>query len=540
VFLFSLLFFVVVVFSCLAEEAMCSKVATQSGFNFTPIDGTSSSSSSLSPSPSSSSSAPASDFDLIPIEWIQRSDAALMLLNWGPEPEDAIMPPIGNGYIGTVVGNNSVFVAGVFNGYGTVTPSHRARIPATLAISIVNSTIVASALDIERAIYYRRSLVNSTLVSSSSSSSPSSTTVATLLIEQRWYVHQSLRSIMVHEMELVALINSNYSDNNTNSGYQRQDLGQEDFFSSFSCSISLSINHGPNSTDIDFQQQQQQQQQQGLDYDTELWIGKTLMSETNSSGIVAIGLVTSTIPSTFVFNITINNTDTTTTTTFLTAIRTSLDSADPLTDALTDYSEASSLSHIDYDNHANVSMLQQLHIEAWQSLWQSGGSIATDDLSLARLLNSSLYYLLSSVRTDWPWSLATGGLSRGSDQRCYNGHTFSDAETWMSPGLIVLYPDIAASVLQYRLNRQSGARIKAQSYRPPYEGTMFPWESAFTGTETCPEFAPTGTYEQHISGDVGCATKRFWQLTHNITWLETQGYPLIQGIAEVVSVRKSY
>ncbi len=64
-----------------------------------------------------------------------------------------------------------------------------------------------------------------------------------------------------------------------------------------------------------------------------------------------------------------------------------------------------------------------------------------------------------------------------------------DAETWMYPGLLLLHNDIANSVLAYRHARIPGAEEKAQSYSPPYTGTMFPWESAFTGC-VCVCFVP--------------------------------------------------
>ena len=53
----------------------------------------------------------------------------------------------------------------------------------------------------------------------------------------------------------------------------------------------------------------------------------------------------------------------------------------------------------------------------------------------------------------------------------------------MWPSLNLLYPDIAASMLQYRLDRLPGARFKTTTYNPPYAGAMFPWESATSGTE---------------------------------------------------------
>ena len=66
-------------------------------------------------------------------------------------------------------------------------------------------------------------------------------------------------------------------------------------------------------------------------------------------------------------------------------------------------------------------------------------------------------------------------------------------------------PDVSASAppCSYRLALQEGARDKAASYIGcGYDGTMFPWESAASGNESCPQSAPTGQFEQHISGDV--------------------------------------
>jgi trehalose/maltose hydrolase-like predicted phosphorylase len=50
----------------------------------------------------------------------------------------------------------------------------------------------------------------------------------------------------------------------------------------------------------------------------------------------------------------------------------------------------------------------------------------------------------------------------------------------MYPPMLALHPTLARSLLQYRFDRIPGARIKAHSYTPPFDGTMFPWESART------------------------------------------------------------
>lgn len=52
------------------------------------------------------------------------------------------------------------------------------------------------------------------------------------------------------------------------------------------------------------------------------------------------------------------------------------------------------------------------------------------------------------------------------------------------PTLLLLHPQLAANVLDYRFTRLQPALDKAQAYG--YKGSMFPWESAFTGFEVHP------------------------------------------------------
>lgn len=104
----------------------------------------------------------------------------------------------------------------------------------------------------------------------------------------------------------------------------------------------------------------------------------------------------------------------------------------------------------------------------------------------------------------------------------------------MYPTLALLNPTLAESCLLYRMNHLSGAREKAQSYRKQYSGTMFPWESAFSGTEVCPPSAPTGELEQHISGDVSIAYGIYKRLlgTENLSEkMKEIGWEMVEGIA---------
>ncbi len=55
--------------------------------------------------------------------------------------------------------------------------------------------------------------------------------------------------------------------------------------------------------------------------------------------------------------------------------------------------------------------LFNLHTQTWSDIWNSGGIEVSDRLELAQAINSSFYYILSSIRVDRPYSLSPGGLA---------------------------------------------------------------------------------------------------------------------------------
>jgi trehalose/maltose hydrolase-like predicted phosphorylase len=202
----------------------------------------------------------------------------------------------------------------------------------------------------------------------------------------------------------------------------------------------------------------------------------------------------------------------------LTTIYTSLESSNPDLEA--------ELAYLD----ALAQFPQQLyedHAAQWNSLWQARIEVQ-GNLPLAQVINSSLYYLLSSVREDSPWSLSPGGLA----SNLYNSHVFWDSETWMYPPLLAFWPKIAdRSVLRYRLDHIAGAKDKARSYGKGWKGLMYPWESAYTGMEVTPTWAATGELEQHITGDIAFAIRQYYYATGDLNWL-SEYYEVILGIGE--------
>jgi trehalose/maltose hydrolase-like predicted phosphorylase len=249
-----------------------------------------------------------------------------------------------------------------------------------------------------------------------------------------------------------------------------------------------------------------------------VFIGRTLIAEDPQfSNTTSIAVVTTPIPSSIV--VPVSNDPVRFTNSYITVITTSIDTNESAV-LRTAKSLFAALTHY-------ASSLLDNHIKTWSHFLESKIEV-TGDLKLVQHVNASFYYILSSIREDYPWGIPTCGLATNG----YNGHVFSDSETWINPALIPFYPSLAKSVLEYRYNHREAARRKATSYNKGYKGTMYCWECAYTGDETCPDWAPTGQLEQHISGDIGVAVKRHWDSTGDIDWLKQQGYPLIKDIAE--------
>lgn len=69
---------------------------------------------------------------------------------------------------------------------------------------------------------------------------------------------------------------------------------------------------------------------------------------------------------------------------------------------------------------------------------------------------------------------------------------------------------------------------------------MFPWESAFSGVEVCPEPFPYSKFEHHIIGDIGFAVQQFWMATHDANWFKCEGIFLMKGVAEFWASRVTF
>jgi trehalose/maltose hydrolase-like predicted phosphorylase len=169
--------------------------------------------------------------------------------------------------------------------------------------------------------------------------------------------------------------------------------------------------------------------------------------------------------------------------------------------------------------------LIRAHNAAWADLWKSDIQIDGDPQA-QQDVHSMLYHLYSFSREGTAYAPSPMGLSGLG----YNGHVFWDSDLWMFPALLVLHPEIAKSLVEYRYERLAVA--KQNAFAHGFKGAMFPWESSDSGLEETPVGSLSGPFEHHITACVGLAAWNYYCVTQDKQWLLEKGWPIISATAD--------
>ncbi|HYM42327.1 MAG TPA: hypothetical protein VET46_06130 [Steroidobacteraceae bacterium] len=171
---------------------------------------------------------------------------------------------------------------------------------------------------------------------------------------------------------------------------------------------------------------------------------------------------------------------------------------------------------------------------AWAQLWQSDVLIE-GDAHAQQVTHSELYYLLAC-------STAGTALSPGPDALTpeYSAHVFWDSDTWIFPALLLLHPERAQPLVDFRYRTLEAAQQRAQAHG--YQGAMYPWESdPENGTDQTPHSAVLlADTEIHVTADVAIAQWQYYLATHDLDWLRTHGWPVIREVARFWASRSTY
>ncbi|KAI9669618.1 MAG: hypothetical protein M1831_007314 [Alyxoria varia] len=136
-------------------------------------------------------------------------------------------------------------------------------------------------------------------------------------------------------------------------------------------------------------------------------------------------------------------------------------------------------------------------------------------------------------------SIPVAGLAGSS----YAGFVFWDVEVWMSPSLVVAYPEATRQVANYRLEkyeqarRNTAKRETASTSRADAEFSpdtaVYPWTSGRFGN--CTGTGPCYDYEYHVNGDIALELENYYIVSGDEASFENKYYPIYDSIAHLFS-----
>ncbi|GAA5888338.1 hypothetical protein JCM5296_003292 [Sporobolomyces johnsonii] len=173
------------------------------------------------------------------------------------------------------------------------------------------------------------------------------------------------------------------------------------------------------------------------------------------------------------------------------------------------------------------------HQQAWNAIWEDADIVVPGDeqQELQLATRASLFHLLSNVRNgNEPTGLGDNSIApAGLTSDSYAGQVFWDADTWMFPSLLALFPQYAESIVDFRYRQLGAAMENAQIYN--LSGALYPWTAGRFGN--CTGVGPCYDYEYHLNSDIGLAIYQYYASTQNQTWLEEKGWPVLEAVSNM-------
>lgn len=187
----------------------------------------------------------------------------------------------------------------------------------------------------------------------------------------------------------------------------------------------------------------------------------------------------------------------------------------------------------------NYSDLLKEQKNEWDKLWNISEVIINGDDTAMEALNYSLYHLhCIAPRHSESLSIAARGLSG----QTYKGAIFWDTEMFMLDFFLNTEPEVAKTLMKYRIDTLEGARKKAKSYGN--KGAFYAWESQEGGYDACSDYNVTDVFtgrpmrtffkdkQIHISSAIVYGIMKYVKQTGNYDLLIEGGCKVIIECAE--------
>ncbi|WP_422526718.1 glycosyl hydrolase family 65 protein [Serratia fonticola] len=160
--------------------------------------------------------------------------------------------------------------------------------------------------------------------------------------------------------------------------------------------------------------------------------------------------------------------------------------------------------------------------------WDKAKITIKSKLGIEESVNFGLFALLCSLGTDGSSCISAKGLSGNG----YEGHYFWDSEMYIFPAFLHTMPQLAKSMLQFRIGTIEQARKIRQSLGYG-RGVSYPWRT-ISGIESSP-FFEAGTAQFHINSDIAYAFIRYFIVTDDVELFFFGGFEVLLETARFFS-----
>lgn len=180
--------------------------------------------------------------------------------------------------------------------------------------------------------------------------------------------------------------------------------------------------------------------------------------------------------------------------------------------------------------NADHTALSASHVAAWEKIWEVGEVELDGDEEARDAVNYSLYHLNSiAPRHRDDLSIPARGLSG----QTYKGAIFWDSEMFILDYFLYTQPEVARSMVRYRIETLPGALEKAKHYG--WQGAFYAWESQEGGWDGCSDYNVTDVFtgrpmrtffrdkQVHISSAVARAIMQYVTVTGDVELLAQGG-----------------
>ncbi|KAF3231844.1 alpha,alpha-trehalase ath1 [Orbilia oligospora] len=181
---------------------------------------------------------------------------------------------------------------------------------------------------------------------------------------------------------------------------------------------------------------------------------------------------------------------------------------------------------------AGYDQLLSEHNDSWDDLWEDGSILAEYDEELQISLQATLFHLLCAVRSGKgpkrlgsDASISVGGLTSDS----YAGFVFWDADLWMYPGLVTIWPEYALPIINLRSRLLAQSERNAREYGYGEDTAVYSWTTGRFGN--CTGTGPCVDYQYHLNTDIAFAAWEYFLNTGDMDFLQNEGWPIIRKVA---------